>query len=325
MDLFALGWDACFADQLHELETEGCLPARITAGQRDYYLAYGEEGELKARLPGRFRHKVTRCVNLPVVGDWVAVTRQAGTTEVAVEAVLPRRSRFMRKAPISGGRRLGQVGGRETIIGGVTEEQVIAANIDVLVLVTDFDLNFKLRRIERFLTLAASGGAEAMVLLNKADLCEDVESHRAQARHLVSSGTSVHAVSALGDQGLVPIEACLCPGRTLAFVGSSGVGKSTLVNALLGEARQKVSDLSQRTGKGRHTTTYRELILTWRREAGRERRMTARELGREACDEGVGRFDPVRAGQASTPSGPAGASALRSGGGTSALGQPMDQ
>lgn len=260
MNLHALGWNAFFADHFHQLNVKDCLPVRIAVEQKDYYLAYGEEGELKARLPGRFRHTTTTRADLPAVGDWVAVKKQTGTTEVAVQAVLPRKSRFVRKAPISGGRKLGQVGGRETIIGGVTEEQVIAANIDILALVSALDLNFNLRRIERFLTLATSSGTKPILLLNKTDLCDDVESYRAQAGS-IATGIPIHALSALRNSGLRVLEEYLSRGQTLAFVGSSGVGKSTLVNALLGEERQKVNTVSERVGKGRHTTTYRELIV----------------------------------------------------------------
>ena len=260
MNLYALGWNAFFADHFQQLEDKNCLPARITIEQKDYYLAYGEEGEVKARLPGRFRHTAITRADLPVVGDWVAVKKQTGTTEVAVQAVLPRKSRFVRKAPISGGRKLGQVGGRETIIGGGTEEQVIAANIDVLALVSALDLNFNLRRIERFLTLAASSGTKPVLLLNKTDLCDDVELYRTQVRS-IATGIPVHALSALQGSGLGVFEDYLSSGQTLAFIGSSGVGKSTLVNALLGEARQKVNAVSEHVGKGRHTTTYRELVI----------------------------------------------------------------
>ncbi len=260
MDLHVLGWNTFFAENFHHLDDKNCLPARIAVEQKDYYLAYGEKGELKARLPGRFRHAARTRADLPVVGDWVAVKKQVGTAEMAVEAVLPRKSRFARKAPISGGRKLGQVGGRETIVGGLTEEQVIAANIDVLVLVSALDSNFNLRRIERFLTLATSSGANPVLLLNKADLCDDVDFYCTQVR-AVATEIPVHALSALQGSGLEALEAYLSRGQTLAFIGSSGVGKSTLVNALLGEARQKVNAVSESGGKGRHTTTYRELII----------------------------------------------------------------
>jgi ribosome biogenesis GTPase len=148
------------------------------------------------------------------------------------------------------------------VAGSVTviEEQVVAANVDVVFLVTGLDGNFNLRRIERYLTEAWSSGAQPVILLNKADLCEDVPA-RVKAVQSVAPGARVHAVSATMDEGVDVVRSYLAPGRTMAFLGSSGVGKSTIINRLLGEDRQEVQSVSNAVGKGRHTTTSRSLLV----------------------------------------------------------------
>src|SRR5437667_7821257 len=159
-----------------------------------------------------------------------------------IHAVLPRRTRFSRRA----------AGERE-------QEQMIAANVDLALIVCGLDHDFNLRRIERYLTLARESGAEAAIALNKADLCVDLEARLEDARR-VAGGAPVVSICAQSSEGIAPILGLIGRGRTVALLGSSGVGKSTLVNQLLGEERQRVREVRESDSRGRHTTTYRELV-----------------------------------------------------------------
>jgi ribosome biogenesis GTPase len=177
------------------------------------------------------------------VGDWVAIAARPEEGAATIHAVLPRKSRFSRKA-----------------VGGRTEEQMLAANVDTVLLVSGLDDDFNVRRIERYLTLAWEGGANPVIVLNKADLCEDIEGCLIKTES-VAFGVPVLVVSAVDRQGLEDLRRHVGPGITSAFLGSSGVGKSSLINALLGEERQLVQAVRDDDSRGRHTTTRRELIL----------------------------------------------------------------
>jgi ribosome biogenesis GTPase / thiamine phosphate phosphatase len=199
-----------------------------------------DAADLDASVSGRFRHDASALDAFPAVGDWVAVeVRPDGAT---IQAVLPRTSRFARKAP-----------------GKVPGDQVVAANVDTVFLVNGLDRDFSPRRLERYLALARASGADPVIILTKADLCDDVPGRRATAGAL-DPGVAVHAVSALARTGLEALERYLPPGRTVALLGSSGVGKSTLINALLGYERQTVREVRSGDGRGRHTTMRRELV-----------------------------------------------------------------
>lgn len=245
MPLNDLGWNECFARAFAELNGDVALvPGRVVRTHKGGYRVATEDGELLVKLSGRLRHEARSSTERPAVGDWVAVVRHPDGASGRIEAVLPRRTRFSRRTPA---RR-----------GGL-EEQVIVANIDVAFLVTGLDTNYNLRRIERYLTLARDSGAEAVVVLNKADVCDDTEDCVAAVR-AVAREVPVVLTSAVTGRGLEALRERLGPGRTATFLGSSGVGKSTLINALLGEERQAIAELSESAGKGRHTTTARELI-----------------------------------------------------------------
>ncbi len=243
MQLAALGWDEYFSHQFERLERDGLVPARITEQNKNRYIVCGEQGEWQAEVTGRFQHLVAGVMGFPAVGDWVGLQPIANEGRALIHALLERRTQFVRKAA-----------------GTTVEEQVVAANVDVVFLVTGLDGNFNVRRIERYLTEAWSSGAQPVVLLNKADLCDDVEGC-VRAVEAVAPGAPVYAVSAVLNEGVDVVRRYLTPGRTIAFLGSSGVGKSTIINLLLGENRQEVQTVSGAVGKGRHTTIRRSLLV----------------------------------------------------------------
>ena len=237
MHLESLGWDASFADEFQPFEHDGLAPARVAVEHRSEYVVYSQHGELRAELTGRLRHGDEH----PAVGDWVAVASRADEGRATIHAVLPRRSAFVRK-----------------VAWAETKPQVVAANVDVAFVVSGLDLNFNVRRIERYLTLAWESGAQPVVLLTKADLCDDVES-RVYEVESVAFGVPVHAVSAPHGDGVDTVRSYVPAGRTAALLGSSGVGKSTLVNALVGAELLAVQEIRE-DGRGRHTTSHRQLV-----------------------------------------------------------------
>ena len=243
MHLATLGWDDYFSCQFESLDRDGLVPARIVEQHKNGYVAYGEQGEWQAEVTGRFLHVLAGLIGFPAVGDWVGLQPLPNEDRALIHALLHRRTQFARK-----------------VAGSAIEEQVVASNVDVVFLVTGLDGNFNLRRIERYLTEAWSSGAQPVVVLNKADLCDDVAA-RVKAVQSVAPGAPVHAVSAALNEGVDVVRSYLTPGRTIAFLGSSGVGKSTIINRLLGENRQEVQAVSSAVGKGRHTTTSRSLLL----------------------------------------------------------------
>ena len=202
-------------------------------------------------VSGRLRHEALGRADLPAVGDWVAIVASPTPVEPAViHAVLPRRTAFLRSAGDSNRRD----GAR------LADEQVLAANVDVAFVMAGLDHDFNLRRLERYLAVAHAGGANPVVVLNKADVAGDLDGLRLAAES-VAPGIDVRALSALTGVGVRDLARDhLAPGRTAVVLGSSGVGKSTLVNALLGHQRQRTAEVRADDSRGRHTTTYRELV-----------------------------------------------------------------
>ena len=241
--LDALGWDDVFAERFAPFAEQGLRPARIGVEYQHIYRLFSEEGELLATVSGRLRHQATSRADYPAVGDWVAYRHTPSEERARIQGLVPRKSRFTRK-----------------IAGSVVAEQVVAANVDTVFLVAGLDGDFNPRRLERYLILAYESGASPSIVLTKADLAEDVAGAVALAGR-VAPGVPIHVVSAPRDQGFDALTDYLRPGKTVALLGSSGVGKSTIVNHLLGEERQKTREVRERDGKGRHTTTHRELIL----------------------------------------------------------------
>lgn len=241
MTLESLGADASVHNLFQPYAARGLVLARVAVSQRDHYQLFTSDGEIAAEAAGALWHRTPDRSGMPVTGDWVAV-RIVDPYFAIVEDVLPRKTVFSRRA----------AGRRE-------DQQAVAANIDLVFLVCGLDGDFNLRRIERYLTLAAESGAEAVVVLNKADLCADI------TNRLTETASVAHAVpivpaSTRTPGGLDAVREFLAYGRTVALLGSSGVGKSAIVNGLLGEDRLRTGAVRESDSRGRHTTTHRELI-----------------------------------------------------------------
>jgi ribosome biogenesis GTPase len=242
-DLQELGWDEAWARAFAPYATDGLIPARVAIEFNYIYRLYAESGELQAQHAGRLRHEAEGRQQLSAVGDWVAARPTPGEATATIEAVLPRRSRFSRK-----------------VAGELTEEQIVAANIDTVFLVMGLDGDYNPRRLERYLMLAYESGASPVVILNKSDVAEHLSEDLDEIQGL-AVGIPVHAISAKHGNGIEVIHTYLGAGRTGALLGSSGAGKSTLVNALLGEEKFKTRDVRAADSRGRHTTRHRQLIL----------------------------------------------------------------
>jgi ribosome biogenesis GTPase / thiamine phosphate phosphatase len=237
------GWSAFFEQQVgkHDDSAAGqrLAWARIVEEQRGLYRLEGDARGW-AEVSGRFRHDAESAADFPAVGDWVGVTPSEGASIIHVR--LERRSTISRAAP-----------------GRAVDEQVIAANVDTIFLVTALTQDLNPRRLERYLTMVWDAGAVPVVVLNKADLSDDPERESAALRQRLPH-VDVVSVSALLEMGLAALFPYLRPARTVALLGMSGVGKSTLVNRLLGGDRLRVGDVRESDGRGRHTTTSRQLV-----------------------------------------------------------------
>lgn len=237
-----LGWTPAFADAFNQVTPPGLVPGRVSLEHTHIYRVLTADGEVLARVSGRLRHAAAGRVEFPAVGDWVALEVPNAGGDARIHAVLPRRTRFSRRAA-----------------GNPTEEQVVAANIDVVFLVSGLDGDFNLRRIERYLLTAWDSGATPIILLNKIDLVADPEPVRREVEAM-AQGVPVIGVSARREETLLPLRAHVGAGRTAALLGSSGVGKSSIANALLGEERLRTREVRERDSRGRHTSSNRQLL-----------------------------------------------------------------
>ena len=238
-----LGWTPRLAEAFASYAAPGVEPARVSLEHTHIYRVLTPSGERLARVSGRLRHGAGGRADFPAVGDWVVLAPSEPDSDARIRAVLPRATRFSRRAA-----------------GSPTEEQVVAANIDIVFLVSGLDQDFNPRRIERYLVTAWESGAAPVIVLNKADLLGDPGAVVAEVEAL-AAGVPVYAVSAKHPASLAPIAAQLTRGRTAALLGSSGVGKSSLANALMGEERLRTREVREADSRGRHTTTGRQLIV----------------------------------------------------------------
>jgi ribosome biogenesis GTPase len=240
VDLEHLGWSAYFAEA-HGAHFSAFEPARVCEEHRGSYRLFTHDGERLARVAGRLRQAAATRIDLPAVGDWVAINRH-GEGDAVIHGILPRRTCVLRMAA-----------------GSANGEQIVAANVDVMVVVTAFGADFNVRRLERYVGLAAGSGVAPVIVLNKADTCDDVAAFVRRAA-LAAPGIPVLAMSAARGDGVDALGAYLSAGQTIAVVGSSGVGKSTLINALAGTSLLTTGAIRENDQRGRHTTTSRSLV-----------------------------------------------------------------
>jgi len=239
------GWNLFFQEHFQALNIFDAVPARVLSESKGSFQVYCQHGELTTTISGKMRYLAGEGKQYPTVGDWVVVKPLINEQKGIIHAVLPRKSKFSRK-----------------VAGTRTEEQIVSANIDTIFIVSGLDggRSLNLRRIERYLTLAGSSGATPVIVLNKVDLCLDYDIYIRSVEG-IAPGTSIHPVSAKERIGLDALRSYLTTGSTAAFLGSSGAGKSALINALLGEDKQQTGEVRGDDRMGRHTTTKRELIL----------------------------------------------------------------
>ncbi len=244
MNLTQLGWNSFFQQEFIGFGGgQDLIPARVVRQNKLSYDVICEKGNLTAQVSGAFSFFVETSEDFPTVGDWVVVNVIDDENKAIIHKLLPRKSNFTRKAA-----------------GAETEAQVVAANVDIVFVVVGLDRNFNLRRIERYLTLINKSGAEMVIVLNKSDLCDETE-ERVDEVENIAGDVPVITMSAVCDDDFSQIEQYITEGRTVTMVGSSGTGKSTIINRLLGEERLLVKHTSEHVSQGRHTTTWRELVV----------------------------------------------------------------
>jgi ribosome biogenesis GTPase / thiamine phosphate phosphatase len=252
MNLADLGWGDHFGTQFANQKTEECmLPARISQGHRGgFYSVLCEEGEFLAEISGRMQHTAKEGGGLPAVGDWVVIRTYKEKNRAIIHGLLNRKNNLARKG----------VSGKKSDQMGKGTEQILAANIDTCFLITALDNDFSPRRIERYLATVYNSGINPVVVLNKTDLVPDTEEYLGQMEK-VTFGVPVIPVCGITNSGIDELSGFIKAGKTIVFIGSSGVGKSTIINRLFGVERQRVNTVREYDQKGRHTTTSRELMV----------------------------------------------------------------
>ncbi|HET7578198.1 MAG TPA: ribosome small subunit-dependent GTPase A [Bacillales bacterium] len=243
MNLKPLGWQDDFEEAFEPYKADGYMPGRIALEHKGMYRVFTEHGDLLAEVTGSLRFRAETREDFPAVGDWVVLEPRPGEERASIHAVLPRQSKFSRKAA-----------------GTDTSEQLIATNIDTVFLLNALNHDFNVRRMERYLTITWESGANPVIILSKADLCSNIDEKIADVE-AVAFGVPIHVISAANNEGLDELAPYFEKNETVALLGSSGVGKSTLINRLYGEDIQNVKEAREDDDRGRHTTTHRELIL----------------------------------------------------------------
>jgi ribosome biogenesis GTPase len=244
-NLEALGWRTHFEEQMSPFAELGMIPARVARQDKGYYMLLSASGRVRAETAGKLRYDQRFGSQYPTVGDWVAIQPAQGSGSATIHAVLDRLSYFSRKKA-----------------GSRTAEQGLCANVDTAFVVSSLvgERGFVLRRIERFLTLVGEAGAEPVIVLNKRDLCDKTSSHIAEAEN-IAPGVPVFAISATTGEGIEGLYPHLSHGETSVLLGPSGVGKSSIINAVAGEQVAKTGSVRESDGRGKHITSWREMIM----------------------------------------------------------------
>jgi len=243
MNIETLGWNPRIEGEYSAHATPGTQPARVARQDRESYVIYGAGGARRAVVAGALRQRAAGAADFPVVGDWVAARSGEGDGRAVIQFILPRRTLIARKAA-----------------GRGADAQPLAANVDSVLICCGADRDFNLRRVERYLSLALASGAAPVILLTKADACDDLPA-KLEALEEIAVGAPVLAVSALDGRGIAELRAAVRPGKSAVLLGSSGVGKSTLINALLAREEMQTGAVRAHDGRGRHTTTHRQMLL----------------------------------------------------------------
>ncbi|MGG3561440.1 ribosome small subunit-dependent GTPase A [Neobacillus rhizosphaerae] len=245
MNLVTMGLtDKVKNDFDHVKTSEELILGRVALEHKHLYRVWTEQGELLCEVSGKFSFQAQNREDFPAVGDWVCLKPRFSEEKGTIMAVLQRKSKFSRKAA-----------------GDTAEEQIVATNVDTVFLVNSLNEDLNLRRIERYLLLSWESGASPVIVLSKADLCSDIHGKLKEVEAIALGTVPVIPISCETSLGVASLEPYLKPGKTIALLGSSGVGKSTLTNRLLGKEKQLVQEIRMGDDKGRHTTTHREMIL----------------------------------------------------------------
>jgi len=237
------GWNDFFKARFAQYSNQGLLPGRVTIQHKDRYVLFTEQGEVSGKVSGKFRFEVSGLHDFPAVGDWVVFELDPDDQSAVIHHVLERRNKFSRK-----------------VAGDRPDEQIIAANIDIAFLVMGLDGDYNLRRLERYLSVAWESGVRPIIVLNKSDVCPLLEECTQEVLS-IAHGIDLIVMSAHQSEQIAPLRSLLTPGITGVLLGSSGVGKSTITNALLGKEYLKVNEVRENDSRGRHTTARRELII----------------------------------------------------------------
>jgi len=243
MDLKTLGWNEQFENEFESIKQDGYSVGRVALEHKHLYRVLTENGEVLAEVSGKFQYHAAGRGAYPAVGDWVVLSIRMEEGRATIHHVLPRKSKFSRN-----------------IAGVTTEEQIVAANVDTVFIVAALNADFNVRRIERYMLMAWESGANPVIILSKADLCQDID-EKVSETESVAIGVPIHVVSAERNIGIEALSPYIKEGKTVALLGSSGVGKSTLVNIFTGKETLKTGEIREDDAKGRHTTTHRELVV----------------------------------------------------------------
>jgi len=243
VDLHVLGWNHFFERYWNANARGGVMPGRVVEEQKEAYRVVGKSGEFAAEVTGRLRHEASGRADFPAVGDWVVMDTIPSEEKALIHEVLPRRTKLSRK-----------------VAGDRSSEQILVTNVDVAFVVMSLNADFNPRRLERYLGAIWESGAQPVVLLSKADLCDD---RQGAADEIAAAAPAVntHVLSAVTGEGVDALTPYLELGKTIVLLGSSGVGKSTITNRLMGRETQKTLEVRSSDDRGRHATTYRRLFL----------------------------------------------------------------